>query len=373
MKSKMLVICSSVAVLHLLVGGMIFFGGCASTQEEDQLPPGAYVPEKKKQTSELPPENNPPKFIEPAAPTAQTEVEPVTPPFIPPATPKTVAPVSHGEGTTYVVKKGDTFWKIAKLYGVSEKEIVAYNSSINPSKLKVGQKIVIPPGGKSVSAPKTIRHTGPKAEKPARKTVLAADGKHLVKKGDSFYKIAAMYRVKAEDIATLNGLTLEKPLRVGQTLQIPKSNGKNVGKAKTARTAKKAVKAEAKSAKETKAEKKADDTTAPDTNIPAAPAQTPAAEPVIPAAPAAEPTVPAAPTAVPAAPAAAEPAAPAVKDTTGAALPVKSGEYSATVNEDSTIEKIASQYGFDASELRKLNPTIPADGKVRAGTTIKLP
>lgn len=46
---------------------------------------------------------------------------------------------------SYTIKKGDTIRKIAKLKGVSEKEIIAINKNINPKMLKPGQKILIPP------------------------------------------------------------------------------------------------------------------------------------------------------------------------------------------------------------------------------------
>jgi nucleoid-associated protein YgaU len=54
----------------------------------------------------------------------------------------TVAP-----GGVYVVKKGDTLWKIATaVYGDGKrsKDIVAANSGLDPAKLQVGQKLTMP-------------------------------------------------------------------------------------------------------------------------------------------------------------------------------------------------------------------------------------
>lgn len=46
--------------------------------------------------------------------------------------------------TTYVVKKGDTLGKIARLHGVNYKELAEYNSISNPNLIKAGQAIKIP-------------------------------------------------------------------------------------------------------------------------------------------------------------------------------------------------------------------------------------
>lgn len=56
--------------------------------------------------------------------------------------------VISGEKTTYVVKKGDTLWRISKTHGVSVDAIVMANHIKNTRDLKVGQKLVIPASGK---------------------------------------------------------------------------------------------------------------------------------------------------------------------------------------------------------------------------------
>lgn len=54
------------------------------------------------------------------------------------------APTSNEKAERhYVVKKGDTVWKIAKKTGVPHKEILALNN-IKPSRLSIGQRLVIP-------------------------------------------------------------------------------------------------------------------------------------------------------------------------------------------------------------------------------------
>jgi LysM repeat protein len=50
-------------------------------------------------------------------------------------------------GDCYVVQPGDTLSEIAKWFGVSTWELARYNGISNPSKIYVGQKLYIPPGG----------------------------------------------------------------------------------------------------------------------------------------------------------------------------------------------------------------------------------
>ena len=45
----------------------------------------------------------------------------------------------------------------------------------------------------------------------------------------------------------------------------------------------------------------------------------------------------------------------------------------ATVGEATTLEAFCRKYHVSESEIRKLNENIPADGKIKAGTRIKLP
>jgi LysM repeat protein len=56
----------------------------------------------------------------------------------------TAPPGSLDADGAYVIKTGDTFGKIAPQFGVSVSEIVAANPGVDPRRLKVGQKIIIP-------------------------------------------------------------------------------------------------------------------------------------------------------------------------------------------------------------------------------------
>ena len=66
--------------------------------------------------------------------------------FLPP-------PVTEAAATEYVVVKGDTLAKIAKKNGVTLKAIEAANPGVEPTKLKVGQKLPFPPASRLPAAP----------------------------------------------------------------------------------------------------------------------------------------------------------------------------------------------------------------------------
>ena len=57
---------------------------------------------------------------------------------------RTRASIRTSKGIYYVVKRGDSLWKISQEYGASVKEIMKRNKIYSPHDLKVGQKIFIP-------------------------------------------------------------------------------------------------------------------------------------------------------------------------------------------------------------------------------------
>lgn len=92
--------------------------------------------------------------------------------------------------TIYVVKKGDSLYKIAKQYGVSVSEIISRNG-LTTNALQIGQELVIPSNG--------ITYT--------------------VQKGDNLYSIARKFSTSVSEIQRKNNLS-STLLSVGQTLII---------------------------------------------------------------------------------------------------------------------------------------------------------
>lgn len=93
---------------------------------------------------------------------------------------------------TYIVKKGDTLYGIAKKYGLSVDELKKYNN-LNSSSLSIGQKIKIPSNEKNT---------------------------YVVKSGDTLYKIAKNNGISVSDLMSLNNLN-NSNLSIGQVLVLP--------------------------------------------------------------------------------------------------------------------------------------------------------
>ena len=380
----------------LLAGGMMLATGCASV-EDAPMPPGAYVPPETEapiavKGTEEQPQVQGIQSVAPVTPVLIENPEPVTPPPAstekpePKTTPATTKPVAKPVAkparkteTTHTIQKGDSFWSIALLYGVTMDEVIAANPGMDPLKLKIGDKVTVPAPGprKAVkkSSAKAVSKPAKTARRSGKKTVakpVKDDGLYVVRKGDSFSRIAARHHIKAADLAAANDMTLDQTLQIGQKLVIPKPGQKTAPVKRQAKPIDTASKKAGTAAQKTETEVPA----------PAVPGTTSAADavpvPEVPAVPGEKTPAPAgtaAPSeaAAPAAPVASPAALSAVsEDTTPTAVPVTGG-YTADIDEDTTLEALAKKYGFGVAELKKLNPEIPADGKVRAGSVIKLP
>ncbi len=105
--------------------------------------------------------------------------------------------------TVYVVQRGDTLSRIARRFGVSERELVALNGLRSRHRIRVGQRLRLP------------ARDGP--------TLVAAefDGSYRVRRGDTLSSIAQRFGVRAIDLAAANGVRNRDLLRVGQVLKVP--------------------------------------------------------------------------------------------------------------------------------------------------------
>lgn len=93
---------------------------------------------------------------------------------------------------THRVKKGETLYKLAKKYGVSVEELKKFNGISDVRGLKVGQEIRIP--GRSLEPMRVQR------PKEYRKVF------HVVKHGETLWKIARTYGVSVEELKRWNNL-----------------------------------------------------------------------------------------------------------------------------------------------------------------------
>lgn len=163
--------------------------------------------------------NNPAMgFIEPtnAPPAATNDLAAATnvPPPVTetaPQPPPTSLPAATA--TEYTIAHGDNFSTLAKKFHVSVRAIVDANPGVEPTKLKVGQKINIPAS--------TAAATQPSAGAGSNVAETASGEQiYAVKSGDSLTKIAAHFSTTVKAIRSLNNLKTDK-IVVGQKLKIP--------------------------------------------------------------------------------------------------------------------------------------------------------
>jgi peptidoglycan endopeptidase LytF/peptidoglycan endopeptidase LytE len=122
---------------------------------------------------------------------------------------------------TYVVKKGDTVYGIARRFGVSAREIMSLNNLDGFLQLRVGQEIRLPREDEEGFASE-FDHIDKKygfSTRDTRDTI-----KYTVERGDSLLKIAKMYSMKVGELKELNGLTSDF-IRAGQQLNVYRPSG----------------------------------------------------------------------------------------------------------------------------------------------------
>jgi putative chitinase len=110
-----------------------------------------------------------------------------------------------------VVQKGESFSTISPKYNVSVRAIQAANPTVNPTRLQIGQKLIIPP-----PAPPTENAVNGAA------APVAATGEliYTVKAGDNLTKIAAAHGTTISAIRQANNLVTDQ-IKVGDKLKIP--------------------------------------------------------------------------------------------------------------------------------------------------------
>lgn len=143
-----------------------------------------------------------------AAPSDVTPPTPVT--AVPPApvVPAAPAPTEN----EYVIVRGDYMAKIAKDHGVTLKALEQANPDVQPTRLKIGEKIIIPAGASTTGANA--------AGETANGLAANGDEIYVVKSGDTLTRIAHQHGVTVKAIETENNLTTTK-IKVGEKLQIP--------------------------------------------------------------------------------------------------------------------------------------------------------
>ena len=114
-----------------------------------------------------------------------------------------------GNKIEHVVSNGESFWTISRRYGVTHRQLAAWNGMAPGDTLSVGRKLVVWTNA-AVEAPRTSPTQA--LGNTTRKL------RYTVRSGDSLYLIARKFRVGIDQIARWNKIDKSKILRPGQRL-----------------------------------------------------------------------------------------------------------------------------------------------------------
>ena len=277
---------------------------------------------------------------------------------------------------TYTVVKNDSLWKIAIKYGITPEELADYNKLSGSKRLHVGQKLMIPPGGKMLSAAdvqkeiarqrrmarkhasngRTTTSSGRKvaassksrsATRPAATASRPADGFHIVQAGDFPAKIAKKYGITVNELLKANNLSSSRNLQIGQRLLIPEiSSSASVTKNISSNTP----------------------VTVPETGVPAV-----ADSDINSMMAGLDSLVPAGTAASPVAPPAATPAATPAVDIPMAQPTAVPTMTSFKVQEEISVKDFAQKHGLTEVEFCTSNPDYFTEKMIKANTMVMLP
>lgn len=106
---------------------------------------------------------------------------------------------------SYVVKRGDSLYSIARQYGVNVNDLMKVNN-LTSDLLSIGQIINIPSSTTIVT--------------PSEDDIINEENTYVVKNGDTLWSISRIFNVSIDDIKNKNNLTSDI-LTVGSVLTIP--------------------------------------------------------------------------------------------------------------------------------------------------------
>lgn len=105
----------------------------------------------------------------------------------------------------HITKPGDSFWEIARKYGVGTRDVARWNNLGTTDTLRIGQKLV-------------IWSKSGKTDNNDRQVIRRVSYK--VRSGDSLARIAQKFNVGISDIEAWNGISRKKYLQPGQSLKL---------------------------------------------------------------------------------------------------------------------------------------------------------
>jgi peptidoglycan DL-endopeptidase LytF len=125
------------------------------------------------------------------------------------------------DGVPYVVKHGESLWRIAKRRNLDMERLLAFNPGIDADKVSPGQTIILPPLKARLAGASS--NDGMKRRIADAKAAAASlhNNKYMVRQGDAFWTVAERFGISPARIAKANPGIKPRSLRPGMTLDIP--------------------------------------------------------------------------------------------------------------------------------------------------------
>jgi len=131
--------------------------------------------------------------------------------------------IGSGEKFLYTVRNGDTLWDIGRHYGVSIRNLCAWNGISPRHYLRPGQRLTLwlAENGNGASS----HHTAPRVAQAAQQVNDDGSINYTVQSGDSLWLIARRFGVTINDLVAWNDLSPKHYLRPGQELTLLQVSG----------------------------------------------------------------------------------------------------------------------------------------------------
>jgi LysM repeat protein len=205
-KAQIRITVFAILAVHVVMLGVLLIAGCnrkTQDQADSGIPP---VPPPVGDTNWPAQPSAVTQEVARLAPTPVVPVQDTIAPTLPPSEPVATGVSEH------TIAKGESFYTLGKKYGVGYKAIADANPGVNPNRLKIGDKIKIPPPKMAGAA--TLNGT------VAPTLVDGGVKTYKVKSGDNLGKIGTMFGVTPKQLRAANNLKTDQ-IKVGQTLKIP--------------------------------------------------------------------------------------------------------------------------------------------------------
>ena len=120
-------------------------------------------------------------------------------------------------GKTHTIQKGETLYRLSKMYNVTTDELCAANPGLSINNFRTGEVIIIPTK-EQIKEDETIKLDAPQKEQEKLPVIV---GTHKVQRKENIKSICEMYNITQEDLIKVNPILKEQKLKRKMELNIP--------------------------------------------------------------------------------------------------------------------------------------------------------